>query len=187
MDSQDAEGMKVSLKWPSSARLMIQDPARLALWVWVQDKSRLRHGNFFFKSVYLFCSAVQSPPTPPTYPPNRTPNPTATIIKARYLPQLGLFRIAELLLCCGIIFYPCTILLHRLRAILFHFHWCLHEGHQGQAFMHQYGQRSLSQLLANILHPDIWRWDPLLQHLPELEILPKPESLLFFTHYMLQY
>ena len=43
MDSQDAKskvGMKVGLKWPSSARLMLPDLACLALWSWLRDKSR---------------------------------------------------------------------------------------------------------------------------------------------------
>ena len=36
--------VKVSFKGPSSAGLMLQDLAHLALWFQVQDKSRLRHG-----------------------------------------------------------------------------------------------------------------------------------------------
>ena len=36
-------GVKVCLEQPSSAGLMLQNLAYLALWVWVQDKSRLRH------------------------------------------------------------------------------------------------------------------------------------------------
>ena len=37
-------GVSISLKWPSSKELMLQDLGCLALWVWVQDKSRPRHG-----------------------------------------------------------------------------------------------------------------------------------------------
>ena len=37
--------VKVCLKLPFSAGLILQDLACLFLWVWVQDKSGLRHGQ----------------------------------------------------------------------------------------------------------------------------------------------
>ena len=36
-------GVKVGLKWPLGAGLMLQDLVHLALQIHVQDKSRLRH------------------------------------------------------------------------------------------------------------------------------------------------
>ena len=73
---------------------MLQDQAHLALWVGMQDKSRLNM-DALSKSVCQFGSTVQSPPTTPTWPPNRTPTSTVTMFKAGHLPQLGLFRLAK--------------------------------------------------------------------------------------------
>ena len=76
--------VKVGLKWPSSAGLMLQDLAHLALWFQVQDKSRPRYGQTS-KSVCLFCAAAWSPPSPTTCPPNRTSTPANTMVKASSL------------------------------------------------------------------------------------------------------
>ena len=86
-------GVNVGFKWPSSAGLKLQDLAHLALWVQVQDKSRLRHGKTS-KSVCLFCAVVQSPPSHTICPPNRTPTPIITTVKPSSL-QPSLFRVAK--------------------------------------------------------------------------------------------
>ena len=87
-------GVKVSLKWLSSAGLMLQDLVHLALWVPVQDK--VRH-EWILKLVFQFSAEAQSPPTTHIYSPNKTSTPAAIPSKARHLLQSGLLRMAKCL------------------------------------------------------------------------------------------
>ena len=52
--------VKVGLEQSSSTGLMLQDLAHLALWVWVQDKSRPRHGQISKGSLFLLRHGVKS-------------------------------------------------------------------------------------------------------------------------------
>ena len=74
--------------------LVLQDLACLAPRVWVQDKSRPRHG-WTSKKVWLFCAIVLSPPSPTTCLLNRTPTPATTMVKLS-LPSL--FRMMKQLM-----------------------------------------------------------------------------------------
>ena len=52
--------MKVSLEQPSSAGLILEDLARLGLWVWVHDKSSLRYKQASKDSLSVLSSGVKS-------------------------------------------------------------------------------------------------------------------------------
>ena len=88
-------GVKVSLKQPLDAGLMLQDLAYLALQVWVQYKSRLRHGQISKVSLPVLCCSIRSTHNS-HIPIKQDTTPTATTIKGRCLSQLGLFRLDKL-------------------------------------------------------------------------------------------
>ena len=53
-------GLKVILKRPSSAVLMLQVPDHMVLYVCVQDKSRLRHRQTSKVSLCVLCHCAKS-------------------------------------------------------------------------------------------------------------------------------
>ena len=159
-------GVKVSLKWPSSIGLMLQDLARLALWVQLQDKSRQRHRWTSKVSLSVLCCGTKSI-LPPTSPPNKTPTPAATTVKVSS-PQLGLFRIAEWLTPLRYHLLPW----HNPLVLMQHYSLLLQLAPPLRAprvgLPAPVLARSPSDPLAQILHPDVWGWDPLLLHLSRL-------------------
>ena len=76
-------GVKVGFKWPSSAGLMLQDLALLALWVQVQDKSRVGHGKTIKISLSVLHCSAKPAHLPNAHQEDTTP---ATTIKARSAP-----------------------------------------------------------------------------------------------------
>ena len=87
-------GVKDGLKQISSTGLVLQDLAHLALWVWVEGESK-KDVEELSRLVCQLCTLTLGPPTPPTCPPNRSPTPTATMVKGRHSLWLGLCRLAE--------------------------------------------------------------------------------------------
>ena len=110
---------------------LLQDLAHLALWVWVQYKSRYGQTKVVWQ---VSCHSAQVPPYP-HMPTKKTPTPAATKVNAwrwsQHPPWPGLLRPAkwpalpwlrqERLLHP----HPSTILLYWLSAISLHLHWHL--------------------------------------------------------------
>ena len=53
--------------------------------------------------------------------------------------------------------------------------------------MCQYWLRDPQHPLPHLLYLDVQGWDPLLQHLTRLQVLPEPEALFFFVHWPLRH
>ena len=59
------------------------------------------------------------------------------------------------------------------------------KGTKGEPFWCQLYRRPPCHPLPNLLHLDVWGQDPVLQCLAGLQVLPKPEVLLFIIHHPL--
>ena len=131
-----------------SAEYMLQDLAYLALWVWVQDKSRPRHKQ---KSSCLFCTTAVKSTLLPTWPPNRTPNPTATTGKG----ATGPVQDGKELTYSATAPFSCTCLAPST---------CIGSaprGDKGGPSSSWLWLQPPPYLLAHILKLDVWGWDAL--------------------------
>ena len=78
-------GVKVSLKWPSTAGLMLQNLAHLALCVWVQDKSGLDTDEFSRSvSLSVLCLCIKS--ICPSHMPTKQDTTISTVKVKRLAP-----------------------------------------------------------------------------------------------------